>query len=414
MKKIRIASGRGAVWIAAACAVLVTAACGSTTGSGSADSAASPAASSAPSSGPASSAMPSSASSPSSASNAGGAIKVALPMPFTGPDAAFGAYAENAFKVALDQYASKLSGQTVSLIKADTKCTPSVAVQAINQIRGDSPLVATSSACSGDNLAMKPVVESEQLPMVVDSLSPNIVDGAQTMWQVTSTVEPIGAALAKYMAQHSVKSLSVIHDASSYGEAAATGIVDGSKAQNIKVADNLTYQLADTDYSAQILAAKKSSADAVYVEGYALQAANLIKQAKQLGLAVPIYASLDIDDPAAFSAGGSALNGVVFASSWIANDSAASQEFVKEYKAVAGSDPGVVPETVYESAVAILEAIIGAGSNPTRQTINDALAKVSVQLPSGPAEFDSNRVRKGANIYIGEVENNAVKLIGTL
>jgi branched-chain amino acid transport system substrate-binding protein len=286
-------------------------------------------------------------------------------------------------------------------------------VQAITQLLTKNPLVATSSECSGDNLAMKPKISAAGVPMVVDSLSPSVVDGADTMWQVTSTVEPIGAGLDRYMASHGVTTVAVIHDASAYGVAAAKGVSDAASQSKLSVVKDVTYQLTDTDYSAGILAVKAANPSAVYVEGYAVQQAQVITQMKQLGLTVPIYASMDIDDPAAFKAGGSALNGVVFASSWIANDSAASKEFVENYTKVAQTAPAVVAETAYESALVILDALQHVSGDLTPKAVNDAIGATSMDLPTGPATFGTDRVRQGANIYIGEVEDSAVKSLGT-
>lgn len=401
--------------LAAGIAALTLAACGSTTGGASSSGATESGASSASAGG---SSAPKSAGTAGATSGGASAsstapIVVAAPAPYTGAEGAFGTYVDDAFAAAMVKYGDNVNGRKIQLEKGDTKCTPSTAVQAISQLLTKNPLVATSSECSGDNLAMKPKISAAGVPMVVDSLSPNVIDGADTMWQVTSTVDPIGAGLDRYMASHGATTVAVMHDASAYGVAAAKGVTDAAAKSKLNIVKDVTYQLTDTDYSAGILAIKAANPSAVYIEGYAVQQAQVITQMKQLGLTMPIYASMDIDDPAAFKAGGSALNGVIFASSWIANDSPASKEFVENYTKVANTAPAVVAETAYESAVVILEALKNTSGDLTPQAVNKAIGAISVELPSGPATFGSDRIRKGANIYVGEVEDGAIKSLGT-
>lgn len=341
-------------------------------------------------------------------------IVVANPNPFSGSSATLGEYSTDAFKLALQEvFPSKAARSRIQIVDGDTQCTPSTAVQAIHQILGKNPVVAMSSNCSGDTLAMEPFLERLKIPMVSNNFSPTVVTNDRYDYNALPTLAQIDTALAKYIAAHHVRKIGIIHDTTAYGESVDASVSSALRASGIKVATDSSYSFSDTNYSGQILAAKKANVQAVYVEGYAEQIAQVIKQLRSLGLKLPVYGSLDIDDPAAFKAGGKALNGVVFGTGYMPSHSAASRRFTKLWKAHFGFVPLAVPDFDYESAMVLLTAVKRAEHNPTPAAINTAIAHTNITLPSGKIRFTSSRERSKPTIYIGKIMNNSQVVIKT-
>ncbi|MGH2892105.1 MAG: ABC transporter substrate-binding protein [Solirubrobacteraceae bacterium] len=344
-------------------------------------------------------------------------VIIGIATPYSGSSGSYGQYNDEVFKLALQQYGAKVGNRPIQFVKGDTQCTPSVAVQAIHQVLAKQPAVVMASGCSGDTLAMKPLLTAHHIPAVSINLAPGIVTGDPYMWDVAPTMQQINAPFAKYIqSQTHATSVAILHDTTAYGEACDKGMVDGLKAIGVKVGVDASYSFDDTDFSGQILSAKKAGVQAVYIEGYSEQLGEVVKQARSLGLNVPIYAPQDADDSAAFKAGGDALNGVVFAEGYVQNSSPASQKFTSQWKAAFPKlEPGANIENFYEAAVVLVKALHQVGpDNINAGAIKKAIAGLKLEVPSGTLQFAATGERLNPPVYIGKVNNNAVSEIKQL
>lgn len=361
------------------------------------------------------SAAASGGASSSAASTGGGGSKtpitVGIATPYSGSSGSYGQYNDEVFKLALQKYGATVGGRPIQFVKGDTQCTPSVAVQAIHQVLAKNPVELMASGCSGDTLAMKPVLTAQRIPTVSINLAPNIVTGDPYMWDVAPTMNQINSLFAKYIqSQTHATSVAILHDTTAYGEACDAGMVAGLKAIGVKVAVDASYSFSDTDFSGQILSAKKSGAQAVYIEGYSQQLGQVVKQARQLGLDVPIFAPQDADDSAAFQAGGAALKGVIFAEGYVMNDSPASQQFTQEWlKAFPKLQPGANIENFYEAASVLVKALHVVGPNDINaDAIKKAIGGMTLQVPSGTLKFAPNGQRLNPPVFVGKVVDPTV------
>lgn len=354
-------------------------------------------------------------SSSSAASSGGGGssapLTIGIVTPYSGSSGSYGQYNDEVFQLALRKYGAKVGNRPIQFVKGDTQCTPSVAVQAIHQVLAKNPVEVMSSGCSGDTLAMKPSLTAQKIPATSINLAPNIVTGDPYMWDVAPTMEQINSAFAKYIqSQTHATSVAILHDTTAYGEACDKGMVDGLKAAGMKVGVDASYSPSDTDFSGQILSAKKAGVQAIYIEGYSQQLGEVVKQARQLGITLPIFAPQDADDSAAFQAGGSALKGVVFAEGYTQNSSPASQDFTNEWlKAFPKLEPGANIENFYEAAAVLVKALHEVGpNNVNAAAIKKAIGSMDLQMPSGTLKFAANGQRLNPPVFVGKVVNPAV------
>lgn len=391
---------RRLVSYAAVCGALIAiAGCGSSSGT------------SASSASPASGGTSSSSAATSGGGGSTAPLTIGIATPYSGSSGSYGQYNDEVFQLALQKYGAKIGSRPIQFVKGDTQCTPSVAVQAIHQVLAKNPVEVMSSGCSGDTLAMKPSLTAQRIPATSINLAPNIVTGDPYMWDVAPTMEQINGLFAKYIqSQTHATSVAILHDTTAYGEACDKGMVDGLKAAGVKVGVDSSYSPSDTDFSGQILSAKKAGVQAIYVEGYSEQLGEVVKQARQLGITLPIFAPQDADDSAAFQAGGSALKGVVFAEGYVQNSSPASQQFTQEWsKAFPKLEPGANVENFYEAAAVLVKALheVGPG-NVNADSIKQAISGMSLQMPSGTLKFAPNGQRLNPPVFVGKVVNPAV------
>ena len=348
--------------------------------------------------------------------SSGSPLKIAIVQPYTGDSAYYGTYAKNAFALAMANYGSKPGGHPISFVKGDSKCVPASAVQAGNQVLAQSPVVMLAPACSGDTLALAPLLKAHNVAACSINLAPTITkEGGSQIYRAAPSDADTNDKFAAYMAGKGVKTIGIVHDTSGYGQGNVDSLVAALKKNNIEVAVNAAYDFSATDYSGQIIKLKRANVDAAYFEGYDLAVGNLIKQAKQLQLKAIYFANTNAGNATAGKAAGSALDGVEFATAFLPDASATASKFTDEWTKRFGVAPDSDSTDLYQCAVVILKAITGAGSKADGATVGAAMAKVSVTgLPTGDVAFSADRELTAPPVLIGTWEGGKTKLVKRL
>jgi branched-chain amino acid transport system substrate-binding protein len=101
----------------------------------------------------------------------------------------------------------------------------------------------------------------------------------------------------------------------------------------------------------------------------------IARQAKELGIKVPLLGGDGWDSPVLTEIGGKAINGSYFSNHYSAEDTnPAVQEFVQKYKKLHGGTPDALAALGYDS-MKLLAATIAKTKNGTPKEIRDELAK---------------------------------------
>ena len=152
-----------------------------------------------------------------------------------------------------------------------------------------------------------------------------------------------------------------------------------------------SYLQKDTDFKATLTKIKAGNPDFLYVPGYYQEVGMIVKQARELGMRMPI-AGGDGWDSAKLPeiAGAASLNNTYFSSLYSPDDASdINKNFVAAYEKAYGSKPDVFAALSYDSALLVAEAIKNAGSAEPAK-ISEALAKINgFQGVSGTVTFDA-------------------------
>ncbi len=353
----------------------------------------------------------------SSASDAGSAnaVKVAIVQPYSGDSAYYGEYADQAFKLAMEELGSTPGGHAITFVRGDSKCVPTAAVQAGNQVLAQSPVAVMAPACSGDTLALKPLLKARNVSACSINLHPEITEANGKIVRAAPSDAFTNELFAKYIADKGVKKIGILHDTSGYGQGNVDTLVSSLEKNGVKVAVNATYDFADTDYSGQIVKLKKAKVDAAYFEGYDLAAGNLVKQAKQLQLDVPYYANTNAGNDTAEKAAGKSLDGVLFATAFLADSSDATRKFTATWQQKFNQAPNSDSVDLYQCAVVILKAIEATGKNATGATVGEQMAKVSAPgVTVGTMAFDASGDLNDPPVLIGTWKDGKAVLVDRL
>ena len=330
-------------------------------------------------------------------------IVVGVVMPYSGEESFYGQYADNAWTLAEAKYGSTINGHPIQIVKADSKCEPTAAVTAVHDVLAQNPVAIMAPACSADTLAMIPITTAAKVPLVSENLAQAVTQqNSSYVWVVQPNDGVTNQFFGQWMVQQGFTKVGIIHDTTAYGQGNAATIASALTAAGDPPVVNQSYAFSATDYSGQILALKKASINAAYLEGYDLQVGNLIKQARSLGLTVPIFAPTSASDDTFLKAAGSAADGVTvvtsFLPAWSADASAYASQVQSQFNYAANEDSA----GIYEQAVTIIQGLKKAGGGATSDQLNTAISGLSLSgLPEGQVSFKSD----------GEVANPLVLVV---
>jgi len=136
-----------------------------------------------------------------------------------------------------------------------------------------------------------------------------------------------------------------------------------------------TYSLGDSDFRGQLTAIKRANPDGIYIPGYYSEVGVIARQARELGLKVPLLGGDGWDSEKLFELGGSAVEGHYFSNHYSSDDPAPRvQKFVAAYKAAYGGVPDALATLAYDAAGVAIEAMKRA-PDLSGKSVRDAIAQ---------------------------------------
>jgi branched-chain amino acid transport system substrate-binding protein len=215
--------------------------------------------------------------------------------------------------------------------------------------------------------AVKPLAAQFHVVMINHAaVDPSIANGQNYMFTTIATAAQEAPPLARYMTQVAkVSKMATLTDSSAIGKAATATMSAAFKVYGGKVVDTEKFPTGSTDFKAQLIKIQQSGADAVFMAPNGAQgAANILKQARDLGLNVKFYADTFFEDPALPGLAGSLANGVVY--SHVAFNPTRNA-FAKSLQAAwaKSGETGVVPiytATSYDAVLLLADALKHVGS----------------------------------------------------
>ena len=148
--------------------------------------------------------------------------------------------------------------------------------------------------------------------------------------------------------------------------------------------------------------------------GYYTEAGLIAKQARSLGIKIPLLGGDGWDSPKLTEIGGSALDGCYFSTHFSVQDqNPRVQDFVKKYQAKFHALPDGMAPLGYDAMMILGQAINTAGSTDGAK-MRDALASVK-NYPGVTGNITINEKRNATKAAVVlEVENNQTKFVATV
>lgn len=315
-------------------------------------------------------------------------IKLGANLEMTGNNATFGQSAANGTKLAIKEVNAKggLLGKQLTLVIADNKSEAAEAANAMQKLITQDKVVAviapiaSSSVIAGsqvniDNkvLAISPTASNPKVTVDPDS------GKVREYLFRAAFIDPFqGAVMANFAntSLHAKTAALYIENSSDYAKGLGRFFKETFLKNGGTIVAEEAYLAKDTDFKATLTKIKANQPDVVFVPGYYQEVGMVIKQAREMGLTVPILGG-DGWDSAKLPeiAGAAALNNTFFANHYSPDDnSPAIATFVESYKKEYGQTPDAFAALAYDAAMMVMEAMKRANTaDPVK--IKDELAK---------------------------------------
>lgn len=336
-----------------------------------------------------------------SATDAGDTIKVGASFELTGNVANYGKSILTGTKMAVDEAnaAGGINGKKITVIESDNKSEPSESGNSITKLVTQDKVVAVvGPATSGCVAAGAPITAANKIPQIAPSATaPGItVDGGKVrefMFRACF-IDPFqGQVMAEFADKTlKVKNVAILFDSSSdYSKGLAEVFQKTLEGKGGKIVVKEAFLSKDLDFKAALTKIKASNPEAIYVPGYYEEVSKIIKQAREIGITVPMMGSDGWESPKlAEIAGKDALSNCYYVSAFSAKDTDPSvQKFIKDYKAKYQKEPDIFAMQGYNAGLVLVNALKKAGTDGT------ALAKAigeTKDLPvvGGNLTYDAN------------------------
>lgn len=172
-----------------------------------------------------------------------------------------------------------------------------------------------------------------------------------------------GKVLAEFSVAKGFRKMVVIDDESEYGRTLADIFAENAARVGIEILLRKSYYLWQTDFSFMIHDIKDRGGDAIFLGGEVPQAAEVIKQTREMGVNIPFIGGDGLDEPILWKIAGSAAEGTIVSTVFNPDDSDPNTMiFVKNFQDRYGIAPDTWAALGYDAIYLLDEAFIRARS----------------------------------------------------
>lgn len=311
----------------------------------------------------------------SSATNSNG-IQIGLLNEMTGGNATFGTSAANGAKLAIKEANAKggVLGKQIYAVVADNKSEPSESANAMTKLATQDKVTAVTGVFASSNaIAASNVAEATKVPfLAVGATNPKVTVDEKSGKVKDYTfrvcfIDPFQGTVGANFVLNTLKLQKVVilvDNSSDYSKGLSSFFKDAFTKGGGTVLAEVAYLQKDQDFKTILTKVKSLSPEAIYVPGYYEEVGKIVKQARELGITVPIVGGDGWDSPKLVELGSAAaLNNTYFTNHYSVDDvSPVSQAFVQAYKAEYGQKPDALAVLGYDAANILIDAIKRANS----------------------------------------------------
>ncbi len=342
-------------------------------------------------------------------------IKVGEFASLTGKEASFGQFSHNGTLLAIEELNARggVLGKQLQLIYEDDQSKAGQAATVVRKLISSDKVVAVlGEIASSRSLEAAPVCQTNHIPMISPgSTNPQVTEKGDYIFRACFTDSFQGKLLADFAANTlKIKTVALLTDAKSdYSAGLSKNFKERAAANGIQVLVERDYSGGDKDFHAQLTTLKAAKPDAIFVPGYYTDVGLILRQARQVGIKVPLFGGDGWGAPALAQIAGSAMAGTYFSTHFSADEQRPEvQDFVKKYQAKYGVTPDAMAALGYDSALILADAIKRAGTTDSAKLRDAIAATKNLPCVTGSVSLDEHRNAHKAAVILKAAGNQFV------
>lgn len=300
---------------------------------------------------------------------AGGAFKLGVVGPLTGPAAAYGIAVQNGVDLAVKEInaAGGVNGAMLEMNSQDDEHDPEKSVNAYNTLKDWNMQMLVGAVTSKPCIAVAAESSNDNLFQITPSGSAVECAAPDNVFRVCFADPAQGTASAKYIGENKLGTkIAIIYDSSTeYSSGIREAFVAEAANEGLEiVADEAFTADTNTDFSVQLDKAKDAGAELVFLPIYYQEASVILKQASDKEFA-PVFFGVDGMDGilSVENFDTSLAEGVMLLTPFSATEEG-SKAFTDAYVAAYGIEPNQFAADAYDAVYAIKAAAEQAGITP--------------------------------------------------
>ena len=241
-------------------------------------------------------------------------IKIGALFAVTGPAAFLGEPERNSAKMVIDEInkAGGVKGRKLELVAYDTAGDATKAVQLATKLIKDDKVVAIiGPSTTGETMAVIPVAEKEQIPLISCSAGSKITDPVKKWVFKTAQNDSLAVGrIFEYLQKAKLTNISILTVSDGFGASGREQLKSQAAKFGITIVTDDTYGPKDTDMTAQLTKIRGSNSQAIICWGTNPGPAVIAKNARQLGIKTPLFMSHGVSSKKFIELAGEAAEGI--------------------------------------------------------------------------------------------------------
>ncbi|WP_342616149.1 ABC transporter substrate-binding protein [Rhodoferax sp. GW822-FHT02A01] len=333
-------------------------------------------------------------------------IKFGVAEALSGGAAQYGVAIRNGFQLAADEINAKggVNGDKIQLVIEDEQGKKEEAINVVKKlVFQDKVLMVFGPTLSNSMFAGGPVANAAKTPIFGTSVTANgITDIGPYVFRnsvMESDVLPVTVATAQKF--YNLKKVAVIYGNDDAFTKSGYDVFKGVLAErNLPVTTTETYVKGDVDFKAQLTKIAASAPDAVVCSCLAEEAANIMIQARGLGIKAPFIGGNGFNSPKLFEISRLAGEGTFVGSPWSnTNPAPVNKAFVAAYNKKYNAEPNQFAAQAYDAlniaAAALKDVKLTGDLAADREALKNALPKTTINGATGPFKFRPAKTKDG-------------------
>jgi branched-chain amino acid transport system substrate-binding protein len=315
----------------------------------------------------------------------------------TGSEATFGVSTDQGIRLAMEERnaAGGVNGRPIDVITYDNQGKPQETVTVVTRlIQQDKVAALLGEVASSRSLAAAPIAQRNAVPMVSPSSTNPDVTAIGDMISRVCFIDPFQGYVGATFARENLKlsrAATLYNRAQAYSAGLNTNFKEAFTKLGGEVVIEQAYGDGDNDFAAQLTAIREKNPEFIYVPGYYTEVVNIARQARRLGITVPLIGGDGWDSEELRNAG-DALDGSFFSNHYSHEDTRPEvQAFVKKYQEKFGKVPDGLAALGYDAARLLLDAMDRAPTLSGRDIAAAIAGTKGFQGVTGKISIDAQR-----------------------